>query len=297
MTTAIDPFPLTIVGDTMDVNASISDAAGFTLSSNGHLTTYTLGNETHTTASVWVTPAVTGVGSAFWARVTLVSGTAPTVGTTGSWIALSSSRTWSWLLPNPTVVNSLAAVINVEISTDAGGSTIVASRFGITVSVRQIAAGTSAAQTIADGLIQDIGLSATGLFAGGTITFSAGGAIAFRGASSLGNVGTTATSPRAWRYPAKWDTNLYCRLTWISGAPLSGGSDVGWNNQGTWAVSSSSTGQDVAICKIEISSDPSGSPIIATYNNVQIGYAHDTYGPPAPAAAFWTNFVRSYEVP
>jgi len=279
--TAVHPFPITSVGDTMDANLVQGDAAGFALSSGGQISLYPLGVDTHTTSSVWVTPAVAGVGSAFWARVTVVSGTAPDIpgNSAGVWHSLSTDRSWWWVLPDSSVVTSIAAVINVEISTDSGGSTIVASRSGIAVSVRQVAAGTSTVQTIADGLLCDIGLSATGIISSGYIEFTANGEIDFRGGGSLGSIGTTATAPRAWRYPAKWDTSLYCKLTRLSGAALSGGSTTGWNDNGSWSVTGATTGQAVAICKIEISSAPSGSPIIATYTNVQIGYAHDTYTP------------------
>ena len=278
--TAVHPFPITSVGDTMDVNLiSTNDTSGFGLYSDGVIGLFPYGVDTHTTSAVWVTPAIAGVGSSFWAKVTLASGTAPNSGTVGSWISLSTDPEWLWWLASASVVASISAVINVEISTSVTGTPVVASRFGIVVSARQVAAGTSAVQTIADGLLCDIGLSATGLSSSGVIGFTKNGEIDFRGDGSLGSIGTTATAPRAWRYPAKWDTSLYCKLTRLSGAALSGGSTTGWNDNGSWSVTGATTGQAVAICKIEISSAPSGSPIIATYTNVQIGYAHDTYTP------------------
>lgn len=76
----------------------------------------------------WYTDTVTGIGSSYWVRATTISGTGS--GTTGSWLALSTARSWS--------VGAIAGgdsntwILKLEFASDSGGTTIVATtRLGL----------------------------------------------------------------------------------------------------------------------------------------------------------------------
>lgn len=70
----------------------------------------------------WFSPNVAGVGASFWVRATLNSG-AVSSGTTGSWLQLNSSRSWTC---NRTGIGAISANLTIEIALDSGGSQIVA---------------------------------------------------------------------------------------------------------------------------------------------------------------------------
>jgi hypothetical protein len=74
----------------------------------------------------WGTPESTTVGDNYWVRATKSSGIDPT-GTNsgfGTWLQLSSTRTWSHLR---TLIGSDGPTkIKLELATDSGGSNIVA---------------------------------------------------------------------------------------------------------------------------------------------------------------------------
>jgi hypothetical protein len=70
----------------------------------------------------WYNPNTTGIGSNFWIRVTLSSGTTPT-GSLNSWLQLSTNRSWSVARPT---VGTNTSVLAVSIATDAIGANIVA---------------------------------------------------------------------------------------------------------------------------------------------------------------------------
>ena len=79
--------------------------ASFSLQNDGDIVT-SAGDE-----GDWVTPAVAGVAAAYECFATLDSGTL-TSGTTGSWLALSSTRTWTL---QQTVVGTNNAQITIQI--------------------------------------------------------------------------------------------------------------------------------------------------------------------------------------
>jgi hypothetical protein len=84
-------FSITSIGDT---EASPTTAtASLTLNSNGTITT--TGN-TSSAGSNWYTPTTGGIGSSYWAMLTVNSGTAPTSGTAGSVLFLNGGETWTW---------------------------------------------------------------------------------------------------------------------------------------------------------------------------------------------------------
>lgn len=72
----------------------------------------------------WRSPNETGIGSGFWIRWTNTSGTLSS-GTAGSWLALSSSRSFGVLFTGTNGTKTCTGT--VEIATDSGGSNVVAS--------------------------------------------------------------------------------------------------------------------------------------------------------------------------
>lgn len=70
----------------------------------------------------WYTPTGGTPGNSYWIRATLDSGSTPT-GTFGSWTQMSSTQTWSAAAFNP---GTFDCVFTIEIASDSGGSTIVA---------------------------------------------------------------------------------------------------------------------------------------------------------------------------
>ena len=76
------------------------------------------------TTGNWYAPTTGGVGSGFWIRWTNTSGTLST-GTAGSWLALSTSKSFS--VEFTPLSGSKSCTGTVELATDAGGSNVVAS--------------------------------------------------------------------------------------------------------------------------------------------------------------------------
>ena len=71
----------------------------------------------------WWYPILPGIGSYYWIRATLTAGTAPDVGTFGTWQALSTARVWGWNTFNG--VATKTCTITWDIAADAAGSRIV----------------------------------------------------------------------------------------------------------------------------------------------------------------------------
>lgn len=81
--------------------------------------------------SAWYSPLTTGIGSSYWVRFTLVSGTAPTTNPgTGVWLQLSAARLWAW---SRTTIGSTTAVGKWELATDSAGTNIVRSSGNVNV--------------------------------------------------------------------------------------------------------------------------------------------------------------------
>lgn len=64
----------------------------------------------------------------YYIRATLMSGTTPTGGTLGSWLALSSNRSWNLIKAGPGS-GTLVSYLKIEIARDSGGATIVATGY------------------------------------------------------------------------------------------------------------------------------------------------------------------------
>jgi hypothetical protein len=73
----------------------------------------------------WYAPNTPGIGSSYWARLDINSGTAPDGGgpATGVWHALSSALTWDW---TRSVNGTTLANVTLRIASDSGGVTVVA---------------------------------------------------------------------------------------------------------------------------------------------------------------------------
>lgn len=105
-------------------NAISPTDASTTLNINSDGTVVATGANTGTLASYnWITPT-TG-STTYYVRATLTSGTF-TSGTTGTWLALSSNRSWNTAYTSDTPGNK-ATTATFEIATDSGGTNVVVS--------------------------------------------------------------------------------------------------------------------------------------------------------------------------
>ena len=87
----------------------------------------------------WTTPTTVGIGSSYWIRFTETSssGTSTVTGSTrGVWHQLSSDRIFGL----SRTANGLGyRVYTIEISSDSGGATIVASKANVQIEVEIVA--------------------------------------------------------------------------------------------------------------------------------------------------------------
>lgn len=122
-----EPSPVSVPDlSTSDSQVASPAIASFTLNTNG-----SCANSPSTAPGNWYSPTTTSIGNNYWARVTVTSGLLSS-GTVNSWLQLNTSRTWT--LQNDGFDGTLSATIKLEIASDSGGSTIVASRSGIVLS-------------------------------------------------------------------------------------------------------------------------------------------------------------------
>lgn len=99
-----------------DTQASPTEAsAGFTFNTDGTLTFTGNGSDSDT---VWVIPDYAGIGDNYEVRVD-VTGDAPTTGSTGVWLALTSNRLWNWLSGAGPASKSATAQVRVRRASDA----------------------------------------------------------------------------------------------------------------------------------------------------------------------------------
>jgi hypothetical protein len=120
-----------------DANSGGTAYAEYTIGSDGTIT-YGSSNGSGT-AGNWTTPTTAGIGSSYWVRFTETAssgaGVTVTGSTRGSWLQLSSSRTYGL----SRTANGLGyRVYTVEISSDSGGATIVATKTGLQINVEII---------------------------------------------------------------------------------------------------------------------------------------------------------------
>lgn len=125
-------FNIPVLG-VYDTETDPADAyAGFTFYADG--TAAVEGNDaTIDSPPNWHTPSGGTPGNSYWIRVSVTAGSNPNFSNpgVGSWLAMSSTRAWTW---RQTTVGSNTATVTIEISSDSGGSTVVASKTGIAIS-------------------------------------------------------------------------------------------------------------------------------------------------------------------
>lgn len=121
-----------------EANSGGTAYAEYTISSDGTIVggssqsgSFSVGN--------WTTPTTAGIGSSYWVRFTETAssgaGVTVTGSTRGSWLQLSSSRTYGL---SRTANGFGYRVYTVEISSDSGGATIVATKTGVQINVEII---------------------------------------------------------------------------------------------------------------------------------------------------------------
>lgn len=103
----------------------------------GGVLTRTVSDDGGSTASNydWYSPPAPGVGTGYYVRLTVNSGTSPNGTPTSpaaTWLALSSERIFRW---ERSTVGTLNANITLEIATDSGGVSVVASVSGVAITL------------------------------------------------------------------------------------------------------------------------------------------------------------------
>lgn len=122
-----EPSPVHVPDlSTSDSRVASTAIASFTLNTDG-----SCANSPSTAPGNWYSPTTTSIGDNYWARVTVTSGSLFS-GTVDSWLQLNTFRAWT--RQNGGIDGTLSATITLEIASDSGGSTIVASRSGIVLS-------------------------------------------------------------------------------------------------------------------------------------------------------------------
>jgi hypothetical protein len=109
----------------VDISSPYNATAGITLNGNGTISTSKTpvdGGSTFSGAT-WGSNIPGGVGNGLWLRVVLVSGTL-TGGTTGTWLELNTSRSWT---KNRASLGVQSTVLTFEFARSNGG-TVEASR-------------------------------------------------------------------------------------------------------------------------------------------------------------------------
>ena len=116
---------------TTSASTSSSDLSNktVTFNSNGSLT-YSAGGASALSPNGWATPTRTGAGSRYWIKansITLGGVTSPraTVGTIGSWIALSTAPAFGLKATSTGATGTTTATVNYSIASDASGSNII----------------------------------------------------------------------------------------------------------------------------------------------------------------------------
>lgn len=105
-----------------DVKPFVNASAAIIFASGGSITY--VGNQS-AGPNAWYLPFTAGIGSSYWIKFTLVSGSAWDSGlASGAISALSSSRSLTW---SASAGTSKTAVVAVQVYSDAGGTALVAS--------------------------------------------------------------------------------------------------------------------------------------------------------------------------
>ena len=92
------------------------------------------GGSTSTTTN-WYSPPATGVSTGYYARLTVNSGTGPNGSPTSpaaTWLDLGSERIFKW---EQASAGTLNANITLEIATDSGGVSVIATVTGVSITL------------------------------------------------------------------------------------------------------------------------------------------------------------------
>lgn len=77
-------------------------------------------------ADTWYSPATVGIGSSYWIRATLSSGSTPTSGTLNTWLQLNTARSWS-NNSGAGAVGTRTSTLSVQVSSSSTGTPVVCS--------------------------------------------------------------------------------------------------------------------------------------------------------------------------
>jgi hypothetical protein len=113
----INPLPITDIGDD-DIGSA---SASLSFNTDGTISVTGLDSSA---GPNWRSPTLAGIGSSYWYRLTVNSGTSPTGASVGAWIQGSVTRTWTWTRVIPGVTS---AACTIEVSGDSGGVSVVGS--------------------------------------------------------------------------------------------------------------------------------------------------------------------------
>lgn len=111
---------ITAIGDSKPIGTA---TGSLTLGTDGSQST--AGTDSVAGVSWWTAAPQTGIGSSYWAKMTVNSGSALSGAATGSVLALSAARTWSL---SRTGIGSNTSNVTLEIFSDAGGTQLVSSK-------------------------------------------------------------------------------------------------------------------------------------------------------------------------
>lgn len=102
----------------LDISSPYSATASVTLNTDGSTSTSATPAQTlNTVGATWhVDGVAAGRGTGVWVRATVLSGTVS--GTTGTWLEITSARTWSKSVATATISTG---VIQLDFSFDSGG--------------------------------------------------------------------------------------------------------------------------------------------------------------------------------
>jgi hypothetical protein len=114
--------------DAYVVGATVT--ASLTVGTDGSLT-WNAQRILQTGSPVWYNPITPAIGDNYWVRVTPTTTFDAGLGgaSTGIWLPLTSSRTWTATTPADGNVD-VGAIFNLEFASDSGGSTIVGQMIG-----------------------------------------------------------------------------------------------------------------------------------------------------------------------
>ena len=325
MTGIVNPFPVVSLSETMVQQAVFHGSTQYAPSVELYVgetgsalrSTLSPGTASVFADDVWFTPKKVAFGESLpgtvWVRLTLNSGTAPAGPALNTWVPVSSTDAtvlWDWSPTSAQTPSVINANVTVEIAADAGGVTIISSRVGIPVHVEVIAEGTP--HVITPPPATQLRSAVFGV-AGEALTpvlgFDNIGRLLSndaRDTGSYGDSGENADRPRHWYYPlANHLDGADGVFGWLFATLKSG--TVSGSATGTWirgqaywrlATLGATTGAASAFLDIKVSTTNSDAGLVGTYLNAELSYSHGgAEGPPAPPADFWTNFIRSYEIP